>query len=84
MTTKGDIAEWFEQGVKIKAIYLFVVCDTYDWEDFPAYAGDREEANKKLHEYSGGKNMVKLMEIYDLRQDMTKQLNLKKCWAEIK
>ena len=53
--------------------HMFVVCDTFDWEDYPMYIpedDDTSEAVKATH----GINMQKIMEIYDLDEDWEKQL----------
>lgn len=83
MTTKEDIRGWFERGVEQKAKYMFVVCDTFDWQDFPSFAYSVEDACEKLNKYSSGVNMTKLMEVYDLSKDMEKQLKSDRCFAEI-
>ncbi len=83
MTTKEDIKEWFENGVSKGATYLFILCDQWDYSYFPSYAYSNDEANEKLLKYESGENMTKLMEIYDLKQNMEKQLNFQRSWAEI-
>ena len=74
MTTKIDIREWLEQGKKRGADYLIVVCDTFDWEDYPVFVS-ADKVHKSYEHYNSGSNMQKVMEVYDLHQDFEKQLN---------
>jgi len=80
MTTKEDISHWFEEGKHNKAIFMFVMCDTFDWEDYPSYAYTVAQAHDKNNNVG---NMQKIMEIYDLRKDKQKQLNTPTNMAEI-
>lgn len=72
-TAQTDIANWFDQGVKNKADYMLVVCDTYDHEDYPVYAKESEVV-AKYNEHNGP-NMQRVMEVYDLRMDKQMQLS---------
>lgn len=65
MTTAADIKRWFECGVEIGATHMIVVCDTYDWDDYPSYVKSGEDFWKAYDHYNG-KNMQKIMEVYDL------------------
>jgi hypothetical protein len=74
--SRADISRWFDEGVANKATHLLVVCDTFDWDDYPVYVkGGAEEARKLADEYrQGRKSMQKLMEIYHLASDKEAQL----------
>lgn len=37
MTTRNDIAQWFEEGKALGATHMIVAVDTYDHEDYPVY-----------------------------------------------
>ena len=84
MTTKEDIKEWFKRGKEKGAIYLLVICDTFDWQDYPVFCDTIEEAQKARTKYLSGENMQKLMEIYDLRGNMSEQIKVARYFAEIK
>ena len=72
--TKDEISSWFDRGVAQKATHLIVVCDTYDHDDYPCFAnGDADVIEK--HGYYDGKNMQRVMEVYDLRADKVEQMN---------
>jgi len=72
MTTKSEISGWFDQALNTSADYLIVVCDTYDWIDYPIYCSAKNYLQAyKAHD---GKNMQKIMEVYDLSMDRDSQL----------
>lgn len=72
--TRDEIERWFEQGLVDNATHMIVVCDTYDWEDYPVYVMPGQNPREVAEEY-GGKGMRKIMEVYSLKMDMEKQLN---------
>lgn len=71
MTTQTEIAEWFDEGVAKGAAYMLVLCDTYDWDDYPVYASSADEATRRA-KYPG--EMQKLMEVYNLSMPRDEQL----------
>lgn len=75
-TSKAEIAAWFDEGVRKGATHMLVVCDTYDWEDYPIYVMPNESARLKYEEYLKGQHsMQKVMEVYSLKRDKDEQLN---------
>ena len=79
-TTKEQIREWFVEGVKQKATHMAIVCDTFDWEDYPVYIKKGEDSFKATQNYRDGVNMTQLMEVYDLRKDIEEQLSQSRCF----
>ena len=73
MTTKNEIKNWFQQGVDTKATHMIIVCDTFDYEDYPVYVKQDEKVSEVLPKYDRS-NMQKIMEVYDLSLDMKMQL----------
>lgn len=73
MITQEDIKRWFLEGKKQKATHLIVVCDTFDYEDYPVYVKKGEDVRKVENEHNG--NMQRVMEVYNLRMPMQKQLD---------
>jgi hypothetical protein len=67
----AEISGWYDRGVKEGAAYMIVWCDTYDWEDYPAYFTDRHDAQEALNKPA---SMQRAMECYDLRGDREEQL----------
>jgi hypothetical protein len=72
-----DVRNWFQDGVAAGHRYLIVLCDTFAWEDYPRYAGSREEA-QEIVDNPG--NMTRVMEFYDLGSTMEDQI----AWAALK
>lgn len=72
--SRDDIQHWIARGLKEKASHLIVVCDTYDYEDYPVYATSDEDVLKKFDAHQLV-NMQRVMEVYDLRIDIQPQLN---------
>lgn len=70
---KDDIREWFEEGVKEKATHMIIVCDTYDYEDYPVYVYKEQDAKTEVTKRDGV-NMAKVMEVYNLSYNMAEQL----------
>jgi hypothetical protein len=74
MTSKAEISNWFDDGLKQNATHMIVVCDTYDHEDFPIYAfsDDGCVISYNIAQHSP---MQRVMEVYDLRQPKEAQMN---------
>lgn len=71
MTTKAEIDDWFDRGVKQRAAYMLVVCDTFDHEDYPVFVMD---AAACLAKYKAPGEMQRVMEVYDLGADKGEQM----------
>ena len=78
MTTKEDIRSWIKTAKESGHKYLIVVCDTFDYGDFPVYTSE-DDFEKTYREYNG-KNMCKIMEVYNLDMDIESQLNKDRCF----
>lgn len=75
MTSKSDIATWFEAGVKQGATHMVVVCDTFDYEDYPVYVTEKDKVRDVIAKHSeAAGNMQKVMECYDLRRSLGSQV----------
>jgi hypothetical protein len=72
--TRQDIDRWFEAGLLSEATHMIVVCDTYDYENYPVYVNKGENVEEKAKEFEG-KNMQSIDEVYNLSMDKNKQLN---------
>ena len=71
-TTREDIVRWFEEGQRQDATHMIVVCDMFDWEDFPVYVSAEENVQEK---YEEEQKSGRVMEVYSLCRDMKAQLN---------
>ncbi len=78
--SQHDIRRWCTLSVPEKATHMAVVCDTFDWEDYPVYIKEGEDAYKETEKYRRGDNMTQLMEVYDLRKDIEEQINQIRCF----
>ena len=74
MTTREEIRNWLERGKKEKATHMLVVCDTFDYDDYPVYVSKREDV-RKVYMERDGKNMQRVMEVYSYNKNLEKQLN---------
>lgn len=72
MTTQSDIKKWLDDAPK-GATHMLVVCDTFDWEDYPVYVKKSDNVHDVKSKYDGG-NMQRVMEVYNLKKSLKKQL----------
>lgn len=63
--TAKDIWRWFHTAEVSGNTHMIVVCDEYDWEDYPVYCTGEEEARKAYDEHNG-RNMQRVMEVYKI------------------
>ena len=77
--TKDEIREWVERGVKIGATHVIILCDTWDWDDFPSYVEQGESVRNKVMQYQAA-NDLRVMEVYNLSMDIEYQLDEYRAW----
>lgn len=58
-----EIKSWFESAVNNGSTHLIVVCDTFDYEDYPIWCSSEEQAREQFEEHDE-KNMQRIMEVY--------------------
>lgn len=73
-TDKKEIKQWLKEAKENKDKYLIIVCDTFDWEDYPVFCKTDKECIDEFERLDGN-NMQKVMEVYDLSMDINLQLN---------
>ena len=71
--TKEDLKRWFDSALRQKATHMIVVCDTFDWDDYPVYVLTGEDVREKAKEFDG-RNMQKIMEVYSMALPMDDQM----------
>ncbi len=76
---REDISDWFDRGVRNNATHMIVVCDTYDYNDYPVYVKHGENPREIAKKYSGS-NMQILMEAYSLGKPKQPQLDAFRVW----
>lgn len=52
--------------------YMLVVCDTFDYDDYPVFTDSDAEC---LARYRNPGNMQRVMEVYDLHASKAEQMN---------
>jgi hypothetical protein len=62
--------QWVRAGVKKEATHVLIVCDTYDWGDYPVYVKKDQDVRQVASE-NNGPNMTRLMEVYSLTSKHT-------------
>lgn len=76
-TTKEDIKAWLEEGKSRGATHVFIVTDTFDYDDYPVYILPEQDVNEVYAEYTQGKHeMQRVTEMYSLtgKHDIEAQL----------
>ena len=73
-TTKSMISSWFDREVELEATHMLIVCDTFEYEDFPVYVSSDEWVIERV-DYYRNQRMHKVMEVYNLGQDKDSQLS---------
>jgi hypothetical protein len=73
VTTKPEIRAWLRRAKLEGATHLLVVCDTFDWDDYPVPVMPGQDVRDVAKQYDRN-NMQKIMECYDLSKDIEAQL----------
>jgi hypothetical protein len=79
MTSMQEISAWYGEGVDQEASHMIVVCDQFDWSDYPRYVHGAEELKDALDSYESAP-MSQVMEVYDLQGDKVAQLVERRAW----
>ena len=78
--TQNDLIMWFRLGVAQGKARMIVWCDTYDYEDYAVYSDLTGNDLKVWTRMEDGKNMKRLMEVYDLTGDMDAQMSVNRAF----
>lgn len=74
MTTTDDIKKWVDRGKSQSATHMLVVCDMFDYSDYPVFAESKEDVEMKYEQYNDREGMSKVMEVYNLSMDTDNQI----------
>ena len=74
MISRDEIREWLEEAREMGATHMLVVCDTFDWEDYPVFVKPGDSIHDNIAHFHG-KNMQKIMEVYSMSEDLEEQLS---------
>lgn len=80
-TTRQDIKGWIEEAKENGATFVVIVCDTWDYEDYPVEVKPTQDVREVVKHYNGP-NMQKVMEVYDLNKDINQQLAMHRAGLE--
>lgn len=61
----GQIKAWFEEAEAEGATHMLVVCDTFDWEDYPVSVMPGQDPHEVAKRYDDT-NMQRIMECYKI------------------
>lgn len=72
--TDTDIAKWVREGkAKETCTHVIIVCDDFDYEDYPVEVFEHENIHEELKKYKFI-NMQRVMEVYSMKMDIDAQL----------
>lgn len=71
--TVEEIRSWLSDGIALKATHMLIVCDRYDYEDFPVYVRKGEDVNAIVAQHDGP-NMTKVHCTFDYNLSLEYQL----------
>ena len=74
MTTPDDIRRWLSEAKQQKATHMLVVCDTWDYQDYPVFVKPGESVRKEYEKRDDPREMRKVMEVYAMHLDLEAQL----------
>lgn len=72
--SRNQIIGWFKQSKREGATHMIVMCDDFDFSDYPVNVMPGEDAREKASEYRN-KSMQRVMEVYDLNMDLDFQMS---------
>ena len=72
-TTRNDIRNWLNRPETKESTHMVVVCDTFDYNDYPVFVSNNENVHDVIKKYSN-MEMSRVMEVYNLSMDIEAQL----------
>lgn len=67
------LSRWFDDGTAQGATHMIVVCDQFDYEDFPVYVRPDEDV-AEVYAREAAQELQMVMEVYCLSMDREAQL----------
>jgi hypothetical protein len=77
--TRQDIEDWWDEGFRNGATHLIVVCDTYDYDDYPIWVLLDEDVGEIVNRVRS-RPLARIMEVYSYALDREYQLNEHRAW----
>jgi hypothetical protein len=78
-TNRVEIAQWLAHAQDEGASHLLIVCDGFDYEEYPVLVMPEENVEEKIDEYNA-KAMQNVMEVYHMQIDIPMQLGQTRAW----
>lgn len=72
-TTVEMLGQWFDRGLFLNSTHMIIVCDEYDYDNYPVYVSLDESAYEVAEAYDK-KSMQRVVEVYNLAMDKNEQL----------
>jgi hypothetical protein len=79
VASKSDIRRFWKRFEPENHSHMIVVCDTYDYDDYPVFVPKNKDVNEVIEDYRN-KSMQRVMEVYSGSIDFEKQLKEDQCW----
>ncbi len=73
--SKKDIEKIIKNADKSKYSHLLICIDNFDYSYFPRFISNDENIYKVINNITCNNNMLSIVEIYNYREDINKQLN---------
>ena len=73
---EGKIKKWLNKSGNFT--HMLVICDIFDYENYPVYITSNENVEKMIERYSV--NMQKVVEVYNFKMNIGYQLSQFKLW----
>lgn len=74
-----EIRCWLENAKEKDYTHLIVVCDTFDYDDYPVYVSKDEDINDTIKRLRS-ESMQRIMEVYNMSMDLDSQLKEHRAW----
>lgn len=78
MTTREEIRTWLQRGIELGATHMIVMCDTFNYDDYPTYVLPGQDVREMSLQQTG--NMQIVMEVYNLELPLEIQIDHQRCF----
>jgi hypothetical protein len=77
--TREEIHHWLVNAQQSKATHVIIVCDTFDWTDYPVSVSQDQQVEEEVKKLQSSA-MQKIMEVYSLALPLDSQLDQVRSW----
>jgi hypothetical protein len=81
MTTQHEIETWLNgaRAADPTATHLIVVCDTFDYEDYPVVVNAGHDIRERIEQIEAAE-MQRITEVYNLQEPIAPQMAQRRAW----